>query len=384
MDDAERDDDYADYTSCAICLEDYEGGQHVVTISCGHRFHGTCLQLWTTAATTEPTCPCCRGVLNIRSNIIWIVEQDPEEELDPEGTLEEEGGDDWWEVDGEAGVPPHTPPPTASTFQIDTPQEGQVPDLPGATPARSSSSIFATPDSQFSGPWWPVQQDTQGVYHTGTRLPDGRLGLLLDTGAWDNITGSEWANAVEERAAQHGHRARREQMARPLEIQGVGNGTQKCEVKAVLPIALPRSSGAFSLNEYHAPVIPNSPVPGLLGLRSMKSRRTIIDTINNKTYMCGPGEVQIIVPPGTEIYDCVSAPSGHMLLPVSDYDSLRRYEEKRDRLEAPPEPVVLPVINEHPQASTSSSSSSAPAALPGPPSCFGGRGSPAASSSRGH
>ena len=51
-------DDFADAeVQCAICLEDYVQGDYVATLGCGHRFHGNCLQLWITAAGSEPRCP---------------------------------------------------------------------------------------------------------------------------------------------------------------------------------------------------------------------------------------------------------------------------------------------------------------------------------------
>ena len=71
--DAEQADaDYVDdNTTCLICLESYSDGQEVTMMTCGHRFHGNCLQLWITAATSDPTCPSCRGEMNIRSTETW-------------------------------------------------------------------------------------------------------------------------------------------------------------------------------------------------------------------------------------------------------------------------------------------------------------------------
>ena len=400
-------DDYIDPESqCAICLEDYVGGDHVATLGCGHKFHGNCLQLWITAASTEPFCPRCRGVMDIRSNNVWIVTQDDDDEPNPEGYVEEDGvavlpdagvtqlpavdeddaennqagaaaeQQDWFQVeeDGEPAAP-STPPPSAGVFHMGTPGDADQ-DSRGypAGPGSAGSSVYGTPNSQFAAPWWPVVPDgPAGVYHNGTRLPDGRHALLVDTGAWDNIAGSQWADEVAHTAARHGHHPGQAPMQPPLEIQGVGNGTQRCETKAILPITLPRSNGSFSLDHYGAPVIPESAVPGLLGLKSMKNRRTIIDTVNNRMYFCGEGPVEIRPPPGTDVYTLEQAPSGHLMLPISEFESLKRYKATRDRLEPGPDPISLPVIAPGTTSTTPSSATTSATASTSASSSSGSR-----------
>jgi hypothetical protein len=93
----------------------------------------------------------------------------------------------------------------------------------------------------------------------------------------------------------------------------------------------------------------------------MKAKRTIIDTINLKLYMCGPGDTQIIAAPGTEVFQLEQSPSGHLILPVSDFAGAR--VSQRDRLANVPPSISLPVN----AASASASSSSCPApAVPSP------------------
>lgn len=46
---------------CAVCLAEYEGGDHVKTLpGCGHVFHSDCVDQWLTAKTS---CPLCRADL---------------------------------------------------------------------------------------------------------------------------------------------------------------------------------------------------------------------------------------------------------------------------------------------------------------------------------
>eukprot|EP00975_Prorocentrum_lima_P046267 9677783-Prorocentrum_lima.AAC.1 len=49
---------------------------------------------------------------------------------------------------------------------------------------------------------------------------------------------------------------------------------------------------------FQAPVIPGD-VPALLGHRSLKRHRAVVDVVNQKLYLYGPGQVQFTPPPGT-------------------------------------------------------------------------------------
>ena len=80
---------------------------------------------------------------------------------------------------------------------------------------------------------------------------------------------------------------------------------------------------------YDTPTIPNSQLPALLGLTAARNGRVIIDAARNRVYMVGPGEYDLLtaLPPGTQSYDCVYAPSGHMLLPCAEFGQGRRRDE---------------------------------------------------------
>ena len=47
----------------------------------------------------------------------------------------------------------------------------------------------------------------------------------------------------------------------------------------------------------------------------------IIDTAANVVYMAGPGDYDILqhLPPGTRKFNCVTSPSGHMMLPCAEF-----------------------------------------------------------------
>eukprot|EP00850_Spirogloea_muscicola_P022438 SM000295S11273 [mRNA] locus=s295:118084:125676:+ [translate_table: standard] len=44
--------------TCAICLEDYEPGEKIRVLPCGHEFHVPCIDLW--LMTRRPFCPVCK------------------------------------------------------------------------------------------------------------------------------------------------------------------------------------------------------------------------------------------------------------------------------------------------------------------------------------
>jgi len=46
------------FTSCMICLSDFETGETLKMLPCGHSFHGTCVDSW---LLEKPTCPLCRA-----------------------------------------------------------------------------------------------------------------------------------------------------------------------------------------------------------------------------------------------------------------------------------------------------------------------------------
>lgn len=47
---------YSDNT-CSICLDDYEEGDQLLQLTCGHVFHRPCIDLW---LKSHCVCPCCR------------------------------------------------------------------------------------------------------------------------------------------------------------------------------------------------------------------------------------------------------------------------------------------------------------------------------------
>ena len=179
--------------------------------------------------------------------------------------------------------------------------------------SRDHSPAFAV----WAGPWWPSESATS--YHASTGLGPGRWGLLVDPGSWGNLVGGDFLRQVAAHAIREGQPVAQKKRDQPLTVGGVGAGTQQCLWNGQLPTALRRADGTYSLSTFTAPVIENSSCPALLGQQSLEQHRAILDCHNKVLYLCAPGEVEIKVPEGSEKLPLIQAPSGHLILPISDY-----------------------------------------------------------------
>ena len=198
-------------------------------------------------------------------------------------------------------------------------------DLSPADPSVSLNSqepSFGIGASLFY-PWWPVPQDTAAgelvtAFHTKTRLVGGnREGLLVDPGAWNNLMGESWYHRQCRLAALHGRAIPPlVPLVPPLEVGGVGKSTQTCREVGLVPLGI---TELVDDGEYAAPIIPNSEVPALLGLCTLKRKHAILNTSSNQLIIPGPGGVQIKLSPGSLVLQLESSPSGHLLLPVSNF-----------------------------------------------------------------
>lgn len=57
-----------DQDSCSICLDNYQCGDEVIKIKCGHVFHIECLEKWNQTNNLNPTvnCPLCNDLIYSR------------------------------------------------------------------------------------------------------------------------------------------------------------------------------------------------------------------------------------------------------------------------------------------------------------------------------
>lgn len=269
-----------DETECSICQVAYSSRESVVRLVCRHVFHQECFDEYIARADSNPSCPNCRGSPTVTAMFRYVMP---------------------------------APTPARSVDQ---------------SAAASPETGFHTPESSF--PWWPVpagptpKTSAQPAYHTTThRTESGQLGLLVDPGSYGNLVGDQWLATAVREAQQFGFKASHKGMTSPLEVGGVGSGTQQCRQQVTIPAAIRASDGTTTQATYTAPVIPSSACPALLGLKSLKNQRTVLDLTDNRMILLPPS-TPLEIPVGSEVYGLEQAATGHLLLPISEYERLNK------------------------------------------------------------
>ena len=168
-------------------------------------------------------------------------------------------------------------------------------------------------------PWWETGSvdvgsgdgagQPTGVYHERTRVK-GKVGLLVDPGAHDNLVGDRTMKLL---SSQVKCKPAVRTLERSLSVQGVGNGSQQAD-RVEFSI---RAQGRSNIDgTFNSPVVPDSDLPPLLGLKSLRSCNAVLDMHHQKLYVPGPGGLEIVQSPGTLVLDLELSPSGHLILPV--------------------------------------------------------------------
>lgn len=227
-----------------------------------------------------------------------------------------------------------------SGFHVQSSPQSQAPAFPGyvptyfaETPAAAiiapdgssvitysdgSSEVLNPPTSKSKLPgllafvWF---LPSASVFHATVRLPGKvREGLLVDCGALDNLSGEEWAARVESQATRAGQGSTWTAID-TLSVEGVGSGESHINSKVVLPIKLQNGDqSTFTTN-----IVSKSPIPGLLGLRSLVANQALIDTYNRRLIYPGPGGYKLQLSPGSRSMPLETAMSGHLLLPCTEW-----------------------------------------------------------------
>ena len=165
------------------------------------------------------------------------------------------------------------------------------------------------------------------TYNAESRPMNKEPVLLLDIGSVGNLCGDQWAKNMAQLALSSGRKPQSTRRDKPLAISGVGHGSQKCTHNCLFPIAIKTSNG-YMKGTFEAPTVPKSNLPALLGLDSLRRLRAVIDCRTMKVHFIGPGDfdIQASSPPGTKCIQCLTAPSGHMVVSCADFAGLETSE----------------------------------------------------------
>ena len=267
-------------TFCSLCQEAFQEGEQLVRIICRHIFHLECWHEWIfRSELLNPECPNCRGSGRVIARFPYV----------------EDHSDSY------------------------------------------TSAVDSSDTAHHVLPWWPFDQEQpRPFYHAATQLPDGRLSIIVDVGAWTNLVGKETARKIAASAKQAGLYSSQKKLPKPLTVQGVGEGSQACGWLATLPIAVSTvasdnpgdpDSESVQRHDYEAPVLEGEHgqhCPGLLGLRSLQAKGAVLQLDVGKKLLTfpGPSGYKIEWGPGATHIKMESAPSGHYVIPVDSYGKL--------------------------------------------------------------
>ena len=169
------------------------------------------------------------------------------------------------------------------------------------------------------------------------RLPSGRMGVMLDIGSVGNLAGSQWVRSVVRKSIHEANMtAKTHKRERPLRVSGVGTGGQTCEWNAHVPVCIKCYSGAEKTNPgyqkacYRTPVVPDSDLPALVGYETLQNSRCIIDCGKDEVYFLAPGDYNLLehLPPGSRQVDTERATTGHLMMPIDNYEEFLNYENR--------------------------------------------------------
>ncbi len=284
-----------DEDTCSICQLQFVHHDNVCRLPCRHVFHQTCIDEMI-ARDDDSACPNCRGAATVIATWRYL-----------------------------APIVEEPANPTAT---------------PAQSPRSQVSTVFHTPqaevaehvDRQPSFPWWPVPEaartDKAGSFHVSThRTEAGQLGLLVDPGSYGNLVGEHWIQDAMRVADENGYQTSKAART-PLEVGGVGKGTQRCTQEITVPAALRNADGCMTKASFSAPMIPSSTCPALLGLKSLVEHRAVLDLSEQRLILL-PKDTPIEVPPGSEVYALERSSTGHLLLPIDDFKNLTLAQQER-------------------------------------------------------
>ncbi|CAE7415795.1 unnamed protein product [Symbiodinium sp. CCMP2592] len=221
---------------------------------------------------------------------------------------------------------PKCPPPThvpsvASTSHL---AQGVNASGSGAEARAKSSAERRQATLQLSSllfPWWEMesfesmaQTACAGMYHLRTRIA-GKVGLLVDPGAHDNLIGGNTSQLLAEQCATT---ASQGTLSKTLSVAGVGSGGQSTDVTHRVDLSVHDEITGDSVKcAFTAPVIEGSDLPPLLGLKSLRRMNAVVDCGQQLLVLPGPGGLKHEYPPGTVALKLELSPSGHLILPVA-------------------------------------------------------------------
>ena len=178
----------------------------------------------------------------------------------------------------------------------------------------SYETIKKPPCAQTDQKTDSVRKSEQLYFGSSDRIPQGE-GLLVDTGAKNNLVGDGWVrrmNALNQKAGRPTSTAH--DLGYTVTLGGVGKNSQRSDTYVNVPTEVAGQPSKFS-----ATVIQNSDLPALLGLKSLQEKNAVLDVRNNRLLLSkSPNAVKVYYQEDqVKVIDLVQAPGGYLMIPCS-------------------------------------------------------------------
>ena len=163
-----------------------------------------------------------------------------------------------------------------------------------------------------------VAQTIKHLYHAEVRLQGAnREGVLIDTGAADNISGINFVKRVEAISRRFGGQVTVTPLKENIGIPGIGKKSDECTHEATIPVCLPDGR----VGRFKTPIISNPDIPAIWGLQSMSSQRVLIDTRNKIMICVGSKGYKLDASAGSVTYKLETSRTGHLFLPITEWQN---------------------------------------------------------------
>ena len=206
-------------------------------------------------------------------------------------------------------------------------QPSAVPNMNLFGPAAAGN--YVAPSASRESVWLNCEvphPESQRAFLSTSKMPSGKLSMIVDSGAFSNMIGEELAMTLEQRAQDVELAPARSDLLRPMTVSGVGNGTNQAIEQVTCPIAVQTTDGKVELHTLRAPVISGSGkhLPGLLGLQTLEANNAVLDIGNRTLHMLCKGKAQLELPPGTLSVPLEKSPSGHLVMTIDSFEDIQR------------------------------------------------------------
>ena len=84
-------------------------------------------------------------------------------------------------------------------------------------------------------------------------------------------------------------------------------------------MAMSRGNDTTFIGSFTIPVVADSEPPGMLGLKTERNNRAVLDMVNLQLHFCGPADINLTLPLGAKSFQLEISPNGHLVFPCTNF-----------------------------------------------------------------